>query len=155
VNCEVTYEELAAFAAAELDESRRGEIPEHLADCGRCRQRVAALRRADSALAALRPFAPDAATILSVRRALSEVTRGGREPEIMTLEEVGAFLRVTPGQLGQVVEELPAFELAGQVRVRRARLIEWIAAGERDYIRQAAAGWAADAGSNRFRTEAV
>ena len=45
--------------------------------------------------------------------------------------------------MGEIVASLPAFELAGQVRVRRSRLIAWIEERERSY--QATAGWAAHA----------
>ena len=61
----------------------------------------------------------------------------------MTLDEVAAFLRIDPSDLGEVAEELPAFELGGQVRVRRERLIEWIQQRERAYTRQAGESWAA------------
>lgn len=143
MSCEVTYEDLAALAAGDLDEPRRAEVEAHLGECPRCRRRVAALNRADAALAGLRPAAPAPAAIVAARRAVAELTRGGRDPEIMTLEEVAEFLRIAPADLGEIVEELPAFELAGQVRVRRARLIEWIAARERAYTRQTAESWAA------------
>ena len=68
----------------------------------------------------------------------------------MTLDEVAAFLRLSDAQLDEVVEELPAFELGGQLRVRRQRLIEWLQQRERDYARQAAGSWAAQALSDEF-----
>ena len=143
MNCDVIYEELAAFAAGEVDAERQAEIRRHVAACDRCRRRLAALERADAALGRMRPARPPAEAVLAARRALADAIRPVRAPEIMTLDEVAELLRVTPEQLGEVVEELPAFELAGQVRVRRQRLIEWIGQRERDYTRQAAASWAA------------
>ena len=56
----------------------------------------------------------------------------------MTLAEVAEFLRVSPDALAEVMEELPAFEVGGQVRVRRARLVEWVAERERNYARSRA-----------------
>ena len=44
----------------------------------------------------------------------------------------------------------PAFELAGQIRVRRAKLVEWIERRERDFTRQSAASWAARATAGAF-----
>ena len=61
----------------------------------------------------------------------------------MTLDEVGEFLRIGPETLSEIAEELPAFELGGQVRVRRERLLEWVRRREQDYARGAAASWAA------------
>jgi hypothetical protein len=39
----------------------------------------------------------------------------------MTLGEVAEFLRVPPDALAEVAEDLPAFEIGGQVRVRLNR----------------------------------
>ncbi len=149
MNCQVAYEELAALAAGDLDRARQAELRGHLSGCERCGGRLAALRAADAALAALPWEAPPPVAVLAARRAISQLTRA-QPSEIMTLEEVGEFLRLTPPQMEEVVEALPAFELAGQILVRRARLIEWIAARERDYARQAAASRVARAGANRI-----
>lgn len=143
MSCDIAYEELAAFADGDLNPSRLEEIREHLAGCGACRKRLDALSRSDALLAATRRLPPSGSAILAARRALSEVIRRRQVPEIMTLAEAAEFLRVTPDQLGEVVEELPAFELGGQIRLRRQRLLEWIEHRERDYSRQVSASWVA------------
>ena len=153
MSCDVTYQELVAFVSGDADAERREHIDGHAVGCRRCRKRLEALRRSDAALKGLAKVAPSGSAILAARRAFSEVTRGPRAPEIMTLADVAEFLRVTPEQLGEMVEELPAFELAGQVRVRRDRLIEWVQQRERDYARGAAASWAARASSGQFTME--
>ena len=145
MSCELTYEQLAAYAAGDLDDAERDSMARHVDGCDDCRRRLAAIERADGALAALPRREPTASAILAVRRAVSNVTRGGGEPEIMTLDEVADFLRISPKELGQIAEELPAFELAGRVRVRRSRLVEWVQKRERDYTRHTAASWAARA----------
>jgi len=145
VNCDVTYEELAAVAAGELNAAREAEVLAHLPDCERCRRRVAALRRADNVLAGLRAPEPPAEAVLAARRAVAAIVHRPEAVEVLTLDEVAEFLRITPEQLDELVEELPAFELAGHVRVRRARLVEWIERRERDYARQTAGSWAAHA----------
>jgi len=124
---------------------RRAEVTDHLDRCDRCRRLLKAIGAADRLLEALPPLRPGTDTVLATRRSLSAVTRGTGVPEILTLEEVAAFLRIEPEQLGEIVEELPAFELAGQIRVRRARLIEWVAQRERDHSQAATASWMARA----------
>ena len=96
-----------------------------------------------------------ARAVLAARRAVSRVLRRPHTPEVMTLDEVAAFLRVGPDELAEVVELLPAFELAGRIRVRRARLIEWIEQRERDYTRQATGSWAARAAGEEFQQGAL
>jgi hypothetical protein len=143
VNCEITYEELSAFAAGELEGERENEIHRHLGECERCRTRLAALKKTDEALRRVGVYRPPAGVLLGVRRALAQEVRGPEAREIMTLDEVGEFLRLSPGQLGEIAEELPAFELAGQVRIRRTRLVEWLQQREQAYARQTAASWVA------------
>ena len=155
MGCEISYEDLAAFAAEELESGRQNEIREHISDCSSCRDRLAALERTDSLLAGLRPVGPDNSAVLATRRAISEVTRGLGVQEIMTLEETAAFLRITGEQLGEIMEELPAFELAGQVRVRRARLVEWIQQRERSFNRQLSESWASRASVHGIGTGAA
>ena len=92
----------------------------------------------------------DLIMLLAARRAIAAATRPAEPAEIMTLEEAAELLRLTPGQLDRIVGELPAFELGGQIRFRRVRLIEWIEQRERDYGRQAAGSWAACAASEAY-----
>jgi hypothetical protein len=49
----------------------------------------------------------------------------------MTLEEVGKLLRLSSFELDSIMRELPVFELAGKIRVRRQRLFEWIESREK------------------------
>ncbi len=150
MTCGLPYEELACYAAGESEPARADEIREHVAQCPRCRQRLDALGGVDAGLAAVTPDRPSAQTILGARRALAGELRAAKAPEIMTLDEVAEFLRVDPDELGEIAEELPAFELAGRVRVRRARLVEWISQRERAYSKQAAESWAAQVTSDTF-----
>jgi anti-sigma factor RsiW len=145
VKCDVTYEELAAYAAGETGPTRQAEIAEHISQCERCRRRLAALKAADAALAGVRAERPPPAVVLAARRALAEQTRPQPPAEIMTIEEAAEFLRLSSEQIAEVAESLPAFELAGQVRIRRTRLIEWIQQRESDYCRTVTASWAARA----------
>ena len=143
MNCNVTYEELAAYASAELPAERQAEIGRHVPRCDACRRRMESVRAADAALAALPRFRPPAGAILAARRAISAAVRDRPATEIMTLEEAAEFLRITPDQLGEIVESLPAFELAGQVRIRRGRLLECLEQRERDFTRQMSESWVA------------
>jgi len=143
MSCDVTYEELAVFVDGDMAPGRLAEIDRHVKDCQDCADRLDALKRGDALLGAMPPAAPSAGAILAARRAISAIIRPEQSTEIMTLDEVADFLRITPDQLGEVVEELPAFELAGQIRLRRETLVEWIQQRERDYTRQRSQSWVA------------
>ena len=143
--CEIAYEELAAYAGGDLETARSKEVERHVESCTSCRRRLEALRRLDALLAEAGCAQPPAKAVLAARRAVAHAIGRSQPREIMTLGEAAEFLRLTPAQLGEIVDELPAFELAGQVRVRRQRLIEWVQQRERDYTRQAGESWVARA----------
>ncbi len=48
------------------------------------------------------------------------------QKEILTTDEVAAFLQVTPEQLGEEIQTMPFFEFAGRLRMRKKTLLEWI-----------------------------
>jgi hypothetical protein len=108
--------------------------------------RAAALRRVDRALADLPPVAASAQAQVRALRAAAEVTGFGPVSDaVLTLTDVAAFLRVTPAQLDDIVADLPVFELGGQLRVRRSRLLAWVAGREAAYRREQAYGMGAGA----------
>ena len=133
MTCEVSYEELSEFAAAEMTEGRASEVRRHLAGCEACRRRLRTLGAVDSRLRMIRPQQPPAEAVLQTRRLLSRETGRAGAPDVMTLEEVAEFLRID--DLAEAVDDLPAFEIAGQVRVRRVKLLEWIEGRERAFAR--------------------
>jgi len=135
MSCNLTYEELAEFAAGDVDESRAHVIERHVVECEACRHRLGVLSQLDSALRQLPRSEPSAAALLKVRRILSAELRTSRTPEIMTLDDVARFLRIDDDALGEIVEDLPAFEIGGEIRVRRTRLIEWVEQRELAYMK--------------------
>lgn len=135
MSCEITPDELAALAAGDLSPEESRRIGAHVDECAECRRRLDALRRADRALAVLPRLEPPTDAVLAARRALSRELRGAGGLDLLTLEEVAELLRVPATALGEVARSLPAFEVGGQVRVRREKLIEWIEERERAYAR--------------------
>jgi hypothetical protein len=133
MTCVLTHEELAAWLAEDCVSERAAQIAAHVNECEGCRGRVASLHKVDQALHTLAgPEPPAACSRRALDAALAE-TRASRPQEVMTLEDVAAFLRIPPDDLEEVAEELPAFEIAGHVRVRRAKLLEWIERRERQH----------------------
>ena len=135
--CDVSYEELSALTLGDLDDARSAAVKEHVSTCDYCRRRLRALEALDATLGRLRAVEPPPSAVLHARRSIAQLVRGPGAREIMTLPEVADFLRVSTEELEGVASELPAFELGGQVRVRRSKLIEWIEQRERVYARSA------------------
>ena len=135
MTCDVTYEELSEFAAGEVQGERSRKISEHLASCEMCRPRLHVLRHVDAILPTIPRLQPGTQAILDTRRLISREIRGDDIPEIITLDEVAAYLRISPDQMAEIIEYLPVFEIAGQIRMRRAKLIEWIEQREQNHMR--------------------
>ena len=136
MNCTIAHETLARFQAGDLDDEHSHSLEQHLGQCPECRSRLDTLQTVGRTLCLLSHAEPSAETLLNTRHLLSDETRQHHLPEIMTLDDVAEFLHVGPDDLEQIVEKLPAFELAGAIRVRRTRLIEWIEQREHQYLRQ-------------------
>jgi hypothetical protein len=127
--------ELSEYMAGELDAEAERRVGEHLEECAACRALAQSLFRLDEDLRLLPRETPSADAIFNVRRALAAEIRQQHRPELMTLEEVADFLRISLDGLEEIVLDLPAFEVAGQLRVRRAKLLEWIEERERSFRR--------------------
>ncbi len=136
MTCEVTYEELSAFAAGDAAADRAQWLNEHVRHCSSCQARLDVLVRIENAMRKLPRIEPSGEAVLNVRRALSRGIRA-RAPEVMTLQEVADFLRISLEDLYETVDDMPAFELAGRILVRRAELTKWVEERERAYRRQA------------------
>lgn len=133
MTCEYTHEDLAAYAAGEGDAQARAGIQRHLAACQACRELAAAIKRADDALRIAPAFAPPPEAVERTRATVAREIARSVPPEIMTIDEAGQMLRLSPRELEEIAPELPAFELAGQIRIRRGRLMEWIEEREKRY----------------------
>ena len=67
MTCNVTYEELAAFAAKDLGSEREQFLRAHAVECERCRQRLDVLGKVDSSLRRLPRIEIPEQTVLNVR----------------------------------------------------------------------------------------
>ena len=87
----------------------------------------------DALNALTRTTLPDHAD-LRIRGTLARYVHGREETpvsEVLTLEETARYLKLTIGELIPLLDELPSFELAGRLRVRRAALDQWIETREK------------------------
>ncbi len=148
-------ETLVRYADGELPAGEVAAVEAHLAACGVCSRRYAALGQADAMLARMPKVEPSALALLRARHALRAVIEPEPEPEIMTLSEVTDYLRVSRDELEELTPALPVFVLGSQIRVRRAALMRWIEDREQDHRRIAAAGGAYRMPSIRFKKGAA
>ena len=136
----------AGFASAkhdlidrELPDAQACEALAHAKDCAACGAELRELEGLRTALLACPQGEWPAAARVRAMGALLEAA--AREcpspPEVMTLAEVAAHLRVTQAAVRTTLDRIPHFEIGGEVRFRRAGLERWI---EREEARPADAG---------------
>jgi len=132
-------ETLVRYADGDLPAGEAAAVEAHLAACGVCSRRHAALAQVDAMLARMPKVEPSALALLRARHALRAVIEPEPESEIMTLSEVADYLRLSRDELEDLTPALPVFVLGGQIRVRRAALMRWIEDRELDHRRIVAA----------------
>lgn len=143
MTCDIRLEQLSALLAGELDVTQTQVLRQHIERCPACATLAARLQDIDQQFrsAVDQPVPPEAAR--RARQAMHAAVQRQPTPEIMTLDEVGQCLRLTPSQLAQILEQLPSFSVAGEVRIRRDRLMQWVKDQEqqafRDRVRSQAA----------------
>lgn len=148
--CDMTTEQLAAFTAGDMPDDRAADIHRHVSSCDHCRQRLDALAMVDSSLQSLTPPSPPPDALARIRHVLDRELAAQPAGEIMTLQEVAEFLRVEDDDLRDLLGDLPAFEIAGRIRVRRQKLLEWIGLREEQYLRQTVQSHTARIVTGRF-----
>ena len=114
---------LSPYQKGELDADDANRVAGHVANCPACAKRIAALEHLDDMLRGLPAPPTPTSVLMSVRERVHEDVAGG---EIMDAGQVAAFLKLTQEQVLDSLDELPCFEIAGQIRFRRAALMQWI-----------------------------
>ena len=126
---------LSPFERDELDGELHRRVHDHLATCPSCAEAVRQYREL-SALVESARSAPVDDVPRSLIRSLKKELQNSRSdevdgsppplPEILTLDEVAAYLRIEIDDLEDEIATMPVFELGGRIRMRRSALLEWI-----------------------------
>ncbi|MDP6353581.1 MAG: helix-turn-helix domain-containing protein [Planctomycetota bacterium] len=136
MTCETCKNLLSEFDSKELEENISHQVQGHLESCPACTVLLSALKQTDSLLAKLDDEEPPRSLCL---RILNEVDDekglvSTDLPDIITPEQLARFLRLPLQKLE--TENLPAFEIGGEVRYRRDCVLRWMEDRERDYERR-------------------
>jgi len=138
--CDKVRDRLAANLGRGQPEAMPEELSEHLAGCEGCQEELRRAAKFTAAVKALRATPLPASRELRIRSALSAELRGARGSEafgpVLTAQELALYLQVAPEQVYGHLEELPAFEFAGEVRFLRASIDQWIREREKQFRRQ-------------------
>ena len=131
MTCENCDSQLWAFAAGELDGERHASVGQHVSHCPACQRRLDEVRRLTAAAQALADASPSLSLCLETKEALRlELEREGRIRAafgpLMDADELAKYLKVDVALVYRHLDEIPHFELEGQIRFRRQSIDEWI-----------------------------
>ena len=152
MECNNVREELVAYIDDELSSMGKHTIEAHLADCKECaaehdklKATIESTHKAETIQPAQnwwetlqeRLYAPDSdlvSAIYALREAIIRLESrvdgdGGRlapAKEIMTLEEVAAYLQIEPDVIWKLLNEIPHFEVGAELRFKKSSVDEWI-----------------------------
>jgi len=135
---------LSQYEKGELDPTEAAGVSQHVDSCLVCAKRLEALLNLDALLRGLPSPGPDASGLLSVTEHVHGNVTGG---EILDVEQVASYLKLSPEEVLRFLDDLPCFVVAGQVRFRRSALMQWIHEREKEHRR--------DAMVERFVTDSV
>lgn len=156
MTCEDVREQMVAFLDGEAPPDAHAEVQQHLAVCPQCREDAESLRAASQLLRSLPPIKPSETWDLSLQRKLmsercreltEELTKVRRiadelaarlaaleqaemdaraERDLMTVEELAAYLRITPQKVYEMLEDIPHIDLNYEIRFRRSSVDQWL-----------------------------
>ena len=135
MNCAECRQMLSPFEAGELDATAVQLVRSHVAACPACRRLLAALRATDVLLEELPDEPPARSLAVRILGQVDEFAAPSEVPDVMTPEQLARFLQVPLASLEEQIDTIPAFEVGGQLRFRKDRVMEWIGEREREHER--------------------
>jgi excisionase family DNA binding protein len=152
MECNDVREELVAYIDNELSAMGVHAIETHLADCKECvaeRDKLKATIESTHKVEDIQPaqnwwetlqerlYAPDSDLVSAIHALRESIThlesrtdgglvRSAPVKEIMTLEEVAAYLQIEPDVMWKMFNEIPHFEVGDELRFKKSSVDEWI-----------------------------
>ena len=136
MTCEEYGALLWAFLADELDQKQDALVRDHLTHCTSCQHRLEQVRRLAAAARALPDDSQSLSLWLETKEAVRvELERAGRAAAafgpVMDADDLAKYLKVDVATVYRHLEEIPHFELEGQMRFRRESIDSWLESRER------------------------
>jgi hypothetical protein len=130
-------EKLELYFDGELDEHESCEFQLHLEFCESCRKELDELGTIRASLQSFTHIQLPDESDLRIRRNLRTGSdQLSTRDEILDIEGVARFLKVSVTDVVDILDQLPSFEVGGKIRFRRDRIIEWIKDQEKKLVRE-------------------
>jgi len=158
--CSDVSNQIAAFLDGELPSDAKEAIQNHLRNCPQCQAEYESLKRTSNLVKQLPAIQPSANWDIAFQNKLAasqykqlaedfkrlrelaeELTarlaqfeqlelNQNAEQDLMTVEEVAAYLRVSPEKIYEMLDELPYIDLNYELRFRKSSIDQWLRSRE-------------------------
>jgi anti-sigma factor RsiW len=118
---------LEQYFDRELNSEEISRFSDHLETCDGCRKKLTlliAVRK--SLLTALDTALPDDADLKIRKKLRAEMLPDPLPNDILDIDDVAGLLKIPVSELITIIDLLPGFEVAGRLRFRRDRIMDWI-----------------------------
>lgn len=133
---EELYADLSRLLAGELTAEEAEKVRALLEKDEEARAVLATMRRIAESAGRMPCPPPAAVATMRTKAAVREAIGVGKPKAfgpVLTLDEVAEYLKVERAMVEEMLDELPAFEFGGKVRLRLDSLEAWIRGRERQY----------------------
>ena len=118
---------LEAFFDGELSSEQQNEFRAHLEQCETCRTRLNQLTALRASIRHQGEVSLSHDADLRLRRRIHrEIRPDNRLPEILDIESVAQLMQLSVSEVAEILDEIPHFEIAGRIRFRRNRVLDWL-----------------------------
>lgn len=124
MKCKDAKQNLMAYLYGECSKECTDEIKKHIASCPRCKHELEDFNE-------IRELCTQWSDV-PIDKKLMYNTFLKTKPEILTLEELATYLRVTPEEILDNLHNIPHIKIGKSIRFRRETITKWLRSIEYD-----------------------
>ncbi len=136
MDCKNFLEIVSEFENGELPEKLHEEAEKHMSGCPKCKDELKNFKKVISLCRDSMDAKLSLSRTLKMSSSISRLLSEGREPAfspVLTMHDLSNYLRVSGDVIETYLNEIPCFELGGQILFRKEKVDEWIREREQKF----------------------
>ncbi len=129
MDCKGFLKIISEFENGELPDELRKEAGKHMDNCPECKDELKKFRQTISLYKDCMDAKLPSGTTLKIRSSIAKLLNEEKEPvfgPILNINDLSNYLRVEENVVETYHNEIPCFELGGQILFRKEKVDEWI-----------------------------
>lgn len=136
MKCAKYRQMLSEYQEGDLSKKEAVTAEKHLKTCKKCQKELESLREVSLLSKKLTRYEPGNKVVLEVKSFIYGKAQPERRTQfgpVLNMNDLAEFLRVDKETIEQYLDELPCFELGGNVLFRKKSIEEWMEAREKGF----------------------